>query len=108
MNVKTYFSKSVFRVLVLRPRFAVVALFAKRLPVGFIPEQNHIFPVRLDMVDNGCRCQFSTALALRAKRMLCQELFSRFLPPAAIAALLSAFPVMGMQLGMKFTIAIIR
>jgi len=47
----------------------VVAWFTERIPVGFIPEQAFITPVRNDVVDNGCRCQPAFVPALLAKRM---------------------------------------
>jgi len=91
-----------------RPGFPVVALFAKRLPVLFIPEQHRISPVRLSMIHNRCRGQFSYPLTLYAKRMLCQELLSCLLPRTAVAALKGTSPVSGVQFGMKLTITLVR
>lgn len=94
--------------LIHRPGFPVVAFFAKRLPVVLIPKQRRISPVRLNMIHNRCRRQFSRLLTLCAKRMPCQEPLSRPLPTTAVAALDGTSPVTGVQFGMLVAVTIIR
>ena len=52
----------------------IVAVLAKRLPVGAIPEQNGITPVRNDMVNNGGGRQLAVFSAFCAERILFEEL----------------------------------
>jgi len=94
--------------LIHRPSFPVVAPFAKRLPVILVPEQYFVSPVRLDMIHNRCRGQFSYPLTLYAKRTLCQELLSCLLPLAAIASLNGTSPVTDVQFSMLVAITIVR
>ena len=94
--------------LIHRPGFPVVALFAERLPVLLIPEQHRTSPVRLDMIHNRCRRQFSCSLTLCAKRMPCQELLPRLLPTTTVATLKGTSPVTGVQLGMLVAVTIVR
>jgi len=94
--------------LIHRPGFPVVALFAQRLPVLLIPEQDRISTVRLDMIHNRCRRQFPRLLTLCAKRMPCQEPLSRPLPTTAVAALDGTSPVTGVQFGMLVAVTIVR
>ena len=94
--------------LIHRPGFPVVALLAKRLPVLLIPEHHRISPVRLDMIHNRCRRQFSCPLTLCAKRMPCQEPLSRLLPTTAVAALKGVCSITNMQFGMLVAVTIIR
>ena len=94
--------------LIPRPGFPVVALLAERLPVLLVPEQYRITPVRLDVVRNRCRRQFSCPLTLCAKRILYQESLSRLLPLAAIATLKGVRSVANMQFGMLVAVTIIR
>ena len=93
--------------LIHRPGFPVVALLAKRLPVTLVPEQYFVSPMRLDMIHNRCRRQFSCPLALCAKRMLHQELLPRFLPAAAVAALKGVGSIANMQFGMLIAVTIV-
>lgn len=88
--------------------FPVMALLAKRLPVGLIPEQNLVSPVRLDMIHNRCRRQFSCLLTLYAKRILYQELLPCLLPPAAVATLKCVYSITNVQFGMLIAVTIIR
>ena len=94
--------------LISRPCLPVVALLAKRLPVILVPEQHRIAPVRLDMVHNCCRSHLSGSLALRTKRMLCQELLSRLLPLATVATRVGVRSIANMLVGMLITITIVR
>ena len=94
--------------LIHRPGFLVVTLFAQRLPVILVPEQNLISSVRLDMIHNGCRCQFPSPSALRAKRMLYQESLSRLLPLTAIATFKGVRSIANMQVSMLVAVTIIR
>ena len=91
-----------------RPRFPIMALFAKRLPITLVPKQNLISPVRSDMINNGCRSQFSGPFTLYTKRMLCQKPLTRLLPLAAIATLKGVFPIAHMKFGMLFAVLIVR
>lgn len=83
-----------------------MALFAKRLPVTFAPKQHLISSVRIDVIHNSCRCQFSILFAIYAKGILCQKPLTRLLPPTAVAALMRTVPAIGMQLKVKFAIII--
>lgn len=94
--------------LIHRSGFPVVALFAKRLPVMLVPEQRLVSPMRLDMIHNRCRFQFSGPFALRTKGMLHQELLPRFLPAAAVAALKGVGSIANMQFGMLIAVTIVR
>lgn len=94
--------------LIHRPGFPVVALFAQRLPVILVPEQYLVSSVRLDMIHNGCRGQFSGPFALRAKRMLCQEPLSRLLPLTTIATFKGAGSITNMQVSMLIAVTIVR
>ena len=64
--------------------------------------------MRLDMIHNRCRHQFSCPLTLRAKRILFQESLSRLLPLAAIATLKGVRSVANMQFGMLVAVTIVR
>ena len=90
--------------LILRPRLPVMTLLTKRLPVIIIPEQHRISSVRLDMVNNSCRGQFSVSFALRTKWVLCQEMLSRSLPLAAISTFKGTRSVTGVQFDVDLTI----
>lgn len=94
--------------LIHRPGFPVVTPFAKRLPVALVPEQYLVSSMRLDMIHNRCRRQFSCPLTLCTKRMPCQESLSRFLPTTAVAALKGFLSVANMQFGMLVAVAIVR
>jgi hypothetical protein len=95
--------------LIHRPGFPVVTPFAKRLPVALVPEQYLVSSMRLDMIHNRCRRQFSCPLTLCAKRILYQESLSRLLPLAAIATLKGVRSVAAnMQFGMLVAVTIIR
>ena len=85
-----------------------MALFAKRLPILLVPEQHLISSVRLDMIHNRCLSQLFSSFTLRAKRILCQELLSRLLPLAAVAALVSIRSIANILVGMLITIMIVR
>ena len=62
-----------------------MAFFAKWLPVGLIPEQPLISPVRNDMIHNGCRDDLSLRLTECAQWMLLQEDGPCFLPAAIVS-----------------------
>lgn len=94
--------------LIHRPGFPVMAPLAKCLPVALVPEQCLVSPVRLDMIHNRCRRQFSCPLTLCAKRMLCQELLSCLLPTTAVATLNGTSPVIDVQFGMLIATTIVR
>lgn len=94
--------------LIHRPGFPVVALFAQRLPVALIPKQRRIAPVRLDMIHNRWRRQFSWPLTLCAKRILYQESLSRLLPLTAIATLKGVRSIANMEFGMLVAVTIVR
>ena len=91
-----------------RPRFSIMALFAKRLPITLVPKQNLISPVRSDMINNGCRSQFSGPFTLYTKRMLCQKPLTRLLPLAAITTFNSIRSIAHMKFGMLFAVLIVR
>ena len=82
--------------------------FAKRLPVLLVPKQSIVSSMRLDMIYNRCLSQLSGSFALRAKRMLCQELFPRFLPLATVAPRVGVRSIANMLVGMLITITIVR
>jgi len=63
--------------------------------------------MRLDMIHNRCRRQFSRPLALYTKRMLYQESFSSFLPSTAIASLKGVRSIANMEFGMLVAITIV-
>ena len=65
------------------PRFSIMAVLAKGLPIMFIPEQLAIAAMRNDMVNYRRRSQSSILPALRAQRMLLQEGRSCF-PPSGV------------------------
>ena len=94
--------------LIPRPGFPVVAPFAKRLPVARVPKQHLVSSVRLDMIHNRCRRQFSCPLTLCAKRILYQESLSRLLPLTAIATLKGVQSIANMQLVMLVAVTVIR
>lgn len=89
-------------------RFTIVALFTKRLPVILVPEQNFISSVRLGMIHNRCRRQFSCPLTHYAKRLLCQELLSCLLPTITVATLNGTSSVTDVQFGMLAAVTIVR
>ena len=64
-----------------------MAVFAKRLPVAPIPEQNGIAAVRDDMVNNCGGRQLADLSALHAKRIL----FEEHRPGGAPSAVITAF-----------------
>ena len=65
----------------------VMAVFAKRLPVAPIPEQNGIAAVRDDMVNNCGGRQLADFSALHAERIL----FEEHRPGGAPSAVITAF-----------------
>ena len=92
--------------LIPRPRFPIVALFAKRLPVILVPKQHLVSPVRPDVIDHGCQGNYSCTFALDAKMVICQELLPCHLPAMAVAAFKCAGPITGVKLGMKLAILV--
>lgn len=84
----------------------IVAVLAKRLPVGAIPEQNGITPVRNDMVNNRGRRQLAVFSAFCAERILFEELRPGRPPFAVITSFGSILT--GIQLAMSFTVYAIR
>ena len=66
---------------------AVMAGFAHRLPVGFVPEKSWIATVRCDMVYHGGFRVSPLPHALGAERMGLEVLPAYFLPLSCIAAL---------------------
>lgn len=66
---------------------AVVALFAHRLPVGFVPEKFGIATVRCDMVYHGGFRVSPPPHALGAERMGLEVLSAYFLPLSCVATL---------------------
>lgn len=95
-------------ILIHRPSLPIMASLAKRLPILLIPEQSIVSSMRLDMIYNRCLSQLSGSFALRAKRMLCQELFPRFLPLATVATRVGVRSIANMLVGMLITITIVR
>ncbi len=67
--------------------FFVVAGLAQRLPVGFVPKNRHITPVRGDVVHHRSPDNQPARVACRAKWPVAQERGPRLLPFVAIAAL---------------------
>ena len=94
--------------LIHRPGFPVVTPFAKRLPVALVPEQYLVSSMRLDMIHNRCRRQFSCPLTHYAKRLLCQELLSCLLPTITVATLNGTSSVTDVQFGMLAAVTIVR
>lgn len=90
--------------LIIHSSFSIVTFFAQRLPVLLVPEQHLISPVRFNMINNSCRCQFPIPFTLRAKWMVCQKPFTRLLPPTAIATIKGAGSIFNMHFDMKFAI----
>ena len=64
----------------------VVAALAQGLPISLIPEQFWIAPVWDDMVDHGCRLQFTLGEALDAERIAAEKGSSGIAPLAVIAS----------------------
>jgi len=62
---------------------------AKALPVGSIPEQNHVTTVRDDVVYISRHDHAAFLLAVNAQRMLGQVALARLLPPVGVAALVA-------------------
>ena len=91
-----------------RPRFSIMALFAKRLPITLVPKQNLISPVRSDMINNSCRSQFIDPFALYTKGVLCQKPLTRILPPTVITTFKGVLSIVNMQFCMKFAITTTR
>ena len=73
--------------LIHRPGFPVVALFAQRLPVALVPEQLPVAPVRYDVIYNLRLGKPAFALALLAKRIGFQVSLACFAPVMIITAL---------------------
>ena len=80
----------------------IVAVLAKRLPVGAIPEQYRITPVRNDMVNNRGRRQLAVFSAFCAERILFEEQRPGRAPFAVITAL--GCVLAGIQLAMRFAV----
>jgi hypothetical protein len=59
----------------------------QRLPVGPIPEQRHVAPVRLDVVNQGRRCHTTLSFAHHTQRVGENECLTRFLPCVGVTAL---------------------
>jgi len=72
---------------VLGQSLAVMARFAQRLPVGFVPEKSGIATVRCDVVYHGGFRVSPLPHALGAERMGLEVLPAYFLPPSCIATL---------------------
>ena len=64
--------------------FAIVARFAQRLPVAFVPKQGLVSAMRNDVVHYGGRSEAAIALTFRAERMSSQELRARGLPTSVV------------------------
>ena len=80
----------------------IMAVLAKRLPVGAIPKQNRIATVRNDVVNNGGRRQLAIVSAFCAKRILFEEQLTGGAPFAVVTALGCVLP--GIQLSMRFAV----
>ena len=80
-------SVAVHRVDVFGQSLAVMAGFAHRLPVGFVPEKSGIATVRCDMVHHGGFRVSPLPHALGAERMGLEVLPAYFLPLSCIATL---------------------
>lgn len=65
---------------------AVVAMFAKRLPVCAIPKQSIIATVRFDVIDYSSRHHFAIGGTHRTQRMFRQIVQTRLLPAVAVPA----------------------
>ena len=61
-----------------------MALFAERFPVGLIPEQPLVTPVRDDMIHDSRRDNLSLRLTESTERMLLQEQCPGFTPAGII------------------------
>ena len=80
----------------------IVAVLAKRLPVGAVPKQIGIATVRNDVVNNGGRRQLAIVSAFCAERILFEEQRPGRAPFAVITALGSILT--GIQLAMCFAV----
>lgn len=83
-----------------------MTFFAKWLPVGAIPEQNGISPVRNDVVNNRSRRQLAVFSAFCAKRILFEKQRPCRAPFAVVSSLGSILP--GVQLAMNFAVNAVR
>ena len=80
----------------------IVAVLAKWLPVGTIPEENGIASVRNDVVNNGGRRQLAIVSAFCAEWILFEEQRPGRAPFAVITAL--GCVLAGIQLAMRFAV----
>ena len=72
-----------------------MAFLAERFPVGLIPEQPLVAPVRNDMIHHGCGDDLALRLTESAQRMLLQEQGAGLTPAGVIStgmgSLMTAF-----------------
>ena len=80
----------------------IVAVLAKRLPIGSIPEENRIASVRNDMVNNGGGCKLAIVSTFCAERVLFEKQRTGRAPFAVITSLGSILT--GIQLAMCFAV----
>ena len=80
----------------------IMAVLAKRLPIGSIPEENRIASVRNDMVNNGGGCKLAIVSTFCAERVLFEKQRTGRAPFAVITALGCVLP--GIQFAMRFAV----
>ena len=86
--------------------FLIMAAFAKRLPVAFIPKQLHVAPVRDDMVNHGSGREFALLHTCRTQRMAAEKTCAGGAPLAAISPAGGVFP--RKQDAMRFAVHPVR
>ena len=106
--IRSCIKKIIALVLLHTSGFSIMALFAKRLPITLVPKQNLVSPVRSDMINNGCRSQFSDPFALYTKGVLFQKSLTYLLPPTVITTFKGVLSIVNMKFGMLFAVLIIR
>ena len=75
------------------PGLMIMAAFAKRLPVAFVPKQLHVAPVRDDVVNHGGGREFALLHTFRTQRMAAKKPCAGGAPLAAISPTGGVFPV---------------
>ena len=72
--------------------FLIMAAFAKRLPVAFIPKQLPVAPMRDDVINHGGGRELALLHAFRAQRMAAEKPCAGCSPLAAISPTGGIFP----------------
>lgn len=64
-----------------------MAWLTEALPIGLIPEEDHVTPVSYDVVDNACHRYPSNLLAVNTQWVAIEVALSSFLPLVVVASL---------------------